>query len=79
MSSSNEYEIGTDDLTQELHEQQFVSRFDYPRQKIGPQIAVLVLCLLGFGIVIIIGIKLNKAWVGDLEVELSHNKFYTKV
>jgi hypothetical protein len=57
MSSSNEYEIGMNDLTQELHEQQLVNRFSYPRRKIGPQIGTLLLHLLGFGIVVIISLN----------------------
>jgi len=57
MSSSNEYEIGMNDLTQELHEQELVNRFDYPKRKIGPQIGTLILHLLGFGIVVIVGLN----------------------
>ncbi len=50
MSSSSEYEIGMDDLTQELHEQQLVNRFDYLRRQIGLPIGTLVLRLLSSGI-----------------------------
>jgi hypothetical protein len=31
MSSSSADEVGTDEITQEIHEQQIVIRFDYPR------------------------------------------------
>jgi len=61
MSSSSEYEIGMNDLTQELHEQQIVNGFDYPRKQIRPQIGYLVLCLLGLGIVVIVRINFNEA------------------
>jgi hypothetical protein len=79
MSSFNEYEIGMDDLTQELHEQQIVNRFNYPRRQIRPHIGALILCLLGLGIVVIVIINSNEAQVGDLVIKLSHSKFYTKV
>jgi hypothetical protein len=60
MSSSSEYEIGMDSSTQELHEQQLVNRFDYPRRQFRPQIGALVLYLLGLGIVVIVRINLNE-------------------
>jgi hypothetical protein len=39
---------------------------------------VLILCLLGFGVVNIIGLNLDEVQVGDFVVELSNNGFYTR-
>jgi len=33
---------------------------------------------LGFGVVMLVGINLNEAQVGDVEVEITHNGFYTR-
>jgi len=41
MSSSNENEIGINDVTQEIHEHQLVVRFDYPRRQDRPQLGAL--------------------------------------
>jgi len=62
-----------------VHEQQFVTRFDYPRRQIGLQIKALVLHLLGFGVVIIVRINPNKVQVGDFAIKLSHNGFSQKL
>jgi len=35
--------------------------------------------LLGFGIVILVGINPNEAQIGDVAVEKIHNGFYTRV
>jgi hypothetical protein len=61
MSSSSKDEIGIDDVTWEIHEQQLVVKFDYPRGQVGPQIGALMLHLLGFGIVVLVGINLDEA------------------
>jgi hypothetical protein len=68
MSSFNVDEIGIDEVTQEVHEQQLVIRFDHQRRQDGPQIGVVILCLLGFGIVMLIGINPNEVQVGDVVV-----------
>jgi len=39
---------------------------------------VLILCLLGFGVVNIIGLNPDEVQVGDFVVELSNNGFYTR-
>jgi hypothetical protein len=36
MSSSSENEIELNDVTQEIHEQELVIRFDYPRRQNEP-------------------------------------------
>jgi hypothetical protein len=78
MLASSENQITIDDLTQEIHEQQLVIRIDYPRRQIGLQIRALVLHLLGFGILVFVGINPNKVQIGDLAFELSHNRFSQK-
>jgi hypothetical protein len=54
-----------------------VVRFDYLRRHNGPQIGALILRLLGFGVVILVGINPDEAQVGDVQVEITHNGFYT--
>jgi hypothetical protein len=78
MSSSNVDEVGTDEVTQEIREQQIVIRFDYPSGQDGPQIRAIILRFLGFGVVIVIGIDPDEARVGDVAVEIAHNGFYTR-
>jgi hypothetical protein len=39
---------------------------------------VLILCLLGFGVVNIIGLNPDEVQVGDFVVDLSNNGFYTR-
>ncbi len=36
-------------------------------------------CLLGFGVVTLVGIDPDEARVGDIVVEVAHNGFYTRV
>ncbi len=79
MSSSNADEIGVDDVTQEIHEQQLVMTFDYSRRQDEPQIGALILRLLGFGIMIFMGINPDEAQVGDVVIEITQNSFYTRV
>ncbi len=35
--------------------------------------------MLGFGVVIIVGINHDEAWIGDVVIEIIHNGFYTHV
>jgi hypothetical protein len=77
MSSSNEHEIELNDVTQEIHEQQLVVRFDYLRRQDEPQVGALILRILGFGIVVIVGANPDEAQVGDVAVEIAHNGFCT--
>ncbi len=77
MSSSNESEIGMNDITQEIHEQQLVVKFDGLRMQDKLQIRALILQMLGFGIVIIVGVNIDEVCFGDVVVEIVHNGFYT--
>jgi hypothetical protein len=61
MSSSSANEVGIDEVTQEIHEQQIVIRFDYPRGQDGPHIGTIILHFLGFGAIIVIGINPDEA------------------
>ncbi len=54
-------EVGVEELTQEIREQQIVNRFDYLTIQCGPQKGSVVLCLLGFGMVTLVGIDLDEA------------------
>ncbi len=71
-------EGGVEELTQEIHEQQIVNRFDYLTTQGGPQRGAVVLCLLGFGVVTLVGIDPEEARVGDIAVEVAHSGFYTR-
>ncbi len=50
-----------------------VHRFDYPRRQIGPQVGVVILHLLGFGVVSIVGLHPNEVQISDLAIELGDN------
>ncbi len=71
-------EGGVEELKQEIHEQQIVNRFDYLITQGGPQRGAVVLCLLGFGVVTLLGIDPEEARVGDIAVEVAHSGFYTR-
>jgi len=78
MSMPSADEVGVEELTQEIHEQQIVNRFDYLTIQRGPQRGAIVLRLLGFGVVMLVEIDPDEARVGDIVVEVAHNGFYTR-
>jgi hypothetical protein len=78
MSTPNADGVGVKELTQEVHEQQIVNRFDYLTTRGGPQRGVVVLHLLGFGVVTLVGIDPQEARVVDIVVEVAHSGFYTR-
>jgi len=78
MSSSGVDEVGVEELTQHIYEQQIVLRFDYPRGQDGPQRGAVILRFLGFGVVTLVGVDLDEARVGDIAVEVAHSGFYTR-
>jgi hypothetical protein len=65
-------------VTQEIREQQLVSRFDFITVQNEPQRAVVILRFLGFGVVRLVGIDPDEARVGDIAVEVDHSGFYTR-
>jgi hypothetical protein len=78
MSTPSADGVGIKELTQEVHEQQIVNRFDYLTTQGGPQKGAVVLRLLGFGVVTLVGIDPKEARVGDIAVKVAHNGFYTR-
>jgi hypothetical protein len=78
MSSSGGEEIPTDQVTQEIREQQIIRRFDFWTVQNGPQRGAVILRFLGFGVVRLVGIEPEQARVGDTAVEVAHNGFYTR-
>jgi hypothetical protein len=78
MSSFTAKEISTEEVTQEIREQQIVRRFDFLTGQNGPQKGGVILRFLGFGIVRLIGIDPDEARVGDIAVEVAHSGFYTR-
>jgi hypothetical protein len=78
MSSSSGEEVPVEEVTQEVCEQQLVSRFDFHTVQNGPQRGAIILRFLGFGVVSIVGIDPDQARVGDIAVEVVHNGFYTR-
>jgi hypothetical protein len=78
MSSSSGEEVPVEEVTQEVREQQLVSRFDFYTVQNGPQRGAIILHFLGFGVVSIVGIDLDQARVGDIAVEVVHSGFYTR-
>jgi hypothetical protein len=73
MSSSSGEEV-----TQEIHEQQLVNKFDFFIVQNEPQRGAIILCFLGFGVVRLVGIDLDEAQVGDIAIEVAHSGFYTR-
>jgi hypothetical protein len=78
MSSFKGEEIPVEEVTQEIHEQQLVNRFDFLTVQNGPQRGAVVLRFLGFGVVRLVGIDLDEARVGDIAVKVAHSGFYTR-
>jgi len=78
MSSPSANEVGVEELTQEIHEQRIVNRFDYLTTQGGPQRGAIVLRLLGFGVVTLVGVDLDEARIGDIAVKVAHSGFYTR-
>jgi hypothetical protein len=78
MSTPSADEGGVEELTQEIHEQQILNRFDYLITQGGPQRGAIVLHLLGFGMVTLMGIDPEEARVRDIAVEVAHNGFYMR-
>jgi hypothetical protein len=56
MSSFSVDEVGVEELTQEIHEQRIVLRFNYLKGQDGPQRGAVVLRFLGFGVVTLVKI-----------------------
>jgi hypothetical protein len=78
MSSSRGKEVHVEEVIQEIHEQQLVSRFDFFTVQNGPQRGAVIMRFLGFGVVRLVGIDLDEARIGDIAVEVAHNGFYTR-
>ncbi len=78
MSTPGADEVGVEELTHEIHEQQIVNRFDYLTTQGGPQRGAVVLRLLGFGVVTLVGIDPDEVRVEDIAVEVAHSGFYTR-
>jgi hypothetical protein len=78
MSSSSGEEIPTEQVTQEIREQQVVRRFDLWTVQNGPQRGAVILHFLGVGVIRLVGIEPDQARVGDIAVEVIHSGFYTR-
>jgi len=79
MSSSGTDEVGKEQLTQDVHEQRIINRFDYWTTKGRPQRGAIVLRFLGFGAITLVGIDPEEARIGDVTVEIAHSGFHTRV
>jgi hypothetical protein len=78
MFSSNDEEVPVEEVTQELHEQRLVNRFDSFTSQDGPHRGAVILHFLGFGVVKLVGIDPDEARVGDIAIEVAHSGFYTR-
>jgi hypothetical protein len=79
MSSSSVEEISTEEVMQEIREQQIVKRFDFLTRQNGPQRGAVIPHFLSFRVVRLVGIDPYEAKVGDTAVEVAHSGFYTRV
>jgi hypothetical protein len=78
MSSSEGNKVLVEKVTQEIHEQQLVNRFDFFTVQNRPQRGAVVLRFPGFGVVRLVGVDPQEARVGDVAVEVAHSGFYTR-
>jgi hypothetical protein len=78
MSSSSGEGIHVEQVTQEIHEQHLVRRFDFFTVQNGPQRKAVILRFLGFGVVKLVGIDPDQARIGDIAVEVAHSGFYIR-
>ncbi len=76
---SNEKEILVEEVTQGIHEQHLLNRFDFLTTQNEPQKGEVILRLLGFGVMRLAGIDPDEAQVGNIVVEVTHSGFYTQV
>jgi hypothetical protein len=58
-----------------------ISEFDisFPKFDFIPKERTIIMWLQGFDVVNIVIINLNKAWVSDLAIHMSHARLYTRV
>jgi len=78
MSSSRREEVLAEVLTQDTHELQLVSKFDFFTGQNGPQRGAVILRFLGFGVVRLVRIDPNEARFGDIAIEVAHSGFYIR-
>jgi len=78
MSLSSGKGVPVEQVTQEIREQQLVSRFDSFIVQNGPQRGAVILRFLGFGVMRLVGIDLDEAQVRDIAVEVVHSGLYTR-
>jgi hypothetical protein len=79
MFSSGADEVVEEQLTQDVHEQRIINRFDYLITQGGPQRGAVVLRFLGFSVITLVGIDPEEARIGDVVVEIAHSGFHTRV
>jgi hypothetical protein len=77
MSLSEGEEVLVEEVTQEIHEQQLVNRFDVFTVQNGPQRGAVILHFLGFGVMRLVGIDPQEARIRDIAIEVTHSGFYT--
>jgi hypothetical protein len=78
MSSPVANEVGAEEASQDIREQQLVNRFDYFAIWDGPQRGAVILRFVGFGTVTLVGIDPKVARIGDIAVEIVHSGFHTQ-
>jgi hypothetical protein len=78
MSSSSNEAVHVDQVIQEIREEYLVSRFDFFTVQNDLQRGAVILRFLGFGVVRSVGIDPDEAQIGDIDVEVVHNGFYTR-
>ncbi len=66
---------------QHIKETLVISEFDFPFPKfdILPRYGAVILQLQGFGVVSIIGLNPDLAWVGDLAIKIIHTEMYKRI
>jgi hypothetical protein len=69
------------DVVQHKDEILAISEFDFPFPKVDilSKVGVVILHLQGFKVVNIVGVDLERAQIGNLDVHVSHTGLYTRI
>jgi hypothetical protein len=78
MSSSEGEKVHVEEVTQEIHEQQLVNRFDFFTVQNEPLKGAVILRFLGFEVVRLVGIDPQEARVRDIAIKVAHSGFYIR-
>jgi hypothetical protein len=77
MSNSSEVQLVID--LQSIHDKQSIRSFNNPSKVEEPQITLVILRSVGFGVVIVIRFNPTNAQIEDIALKITHNMFMSSV